>query len=75
MVVTAVVVGRTITFLGHPWFFSPRTLCVAAGLQIQNAFCVRPFPHQCGHSGEWKFGRDQELPGREVHPPCPNENW
>lgn len=49
-------------------------LSVTAGFPVQNAFCVRPFPYQRRHSGEWNYGGDQELPGREVHPPSPNED-
>lgn len=51
--------------------------CVSltAGFPVQNAFRVCPFPHQRSHPGEWNHGGDQELPGREVHPPCPNEAW
>lgn len=72
--VKLVIVGRTIYSLP---FYSPAhcpsCFCLNAGFPVQNAFCVRPFPHQHRHSGEWNSGGDQELPGREVHPPCPNE--
>lgn len=56
------------------WLNASR-FCLTAGFPVQNAFCVRPFSHQRRHSGDWNSGRDQELPGREVHPPCPNEGW
>lgn len=52
-----------------------RFFCATAGFQVQNALCVRPFPHQRGHPGDRHPGGDQELPGREVHSPCPNEAW
>ena len=45
------------------------------GFQVQDALCVRPFPHQRGHPGGRRAGRDQELPGREVHPSCSHESW
>lgn len=66
-----VIVQRTIHFLSAHCLH----LCLNVGFPVQNAFRIRPFPHQRRHSGEWIYGWDQELPGREVHPPCPNEEW
>lgn len=63
-----VIVGRTIVFNA-----ASLALSLAAGFPVQDALCVRPFPHQRCHPGEWNSGGDQELPGREVHPPCPHE--
>lgn len=47
-----------------------RRFCLTAGFPVQNALRVRPFPDQRSDAGGWRYGGDQELPGREVHPPC-----
>lgn len=51
------------------------SLSLTAGIPLQNAFRVRPFPHQRCHPGDRRLGGNQELPGREVHSPRPNESW
>lgn len=52
----------------------PLSVSLTAGIPLQNAFRVRPFPHQRCHPGERLHGGNQELPGREVHSPRPNES-
>lgn len=55
--------------------YSVFVTCVSAGFQVQNAFRVCPFPYQRCHSGDWNYGGDQELPGREIYSACQNEAW